>query len=123
MQAAFAVIQTIAKPELVTSGISFIMIGKQLIDALIPLPAQERVRIDTHRNLVAQLLSVSLALSISGAIFVNRASSGLEHILVGFPREEIQAALLGLSGDFLATLDPAQKTEVLNVIVHSLSKV
>lgn len=123
MQAAFAVIQTVAKPELVTSGISFIMIGKQLIDTLTLPLAQERVRIDTNRNFVAQLLSVSLALSISGAIFVNRASSGLEHILVGFPREDIQAALLGLSGDFLATLDPAQKTEVLNVIVHSLSKV
>lgn len=27
MQAAFAVIQTITKPELVTSGLSFIMIG------------------------------------------------------------------------------------------------
>lgn len=29
MQAAFAVIQTIAKPELVTSGLSFIMIGNE----------------------------------------------------------------------------------------------
>ena len=122
MQAAFAVIQTVAKAELVTSGTSFIMIGKQLIDALTPLPAQERVRIDTNRNFVAQILIVSLALSISGAIFVNRASSGLEHILDGYPREEIQAALLELSGDFMATLDPTQKMEVLNVIVHSLSK-
>lgn len=97
MQAAFAVIQTITGPELVTSGLSFIMI--------------------------AQLLSVSLALSISGAVFVNRALSGLEELLVGRPRLEIQAALLGLSGDFLSTLDPDQKTLALRIIVKSLSKV
>ncbi|KAL8644144.1 MAG: hypothetical protein Q9226_007912 [Calogaya cf. arnoldii] len=97
MQAAFAVIQTITKPELVTSGLSFIMI--------------------------AQLLGVSLALSISGAVFVNRALGGLEQLLVGRSRSEIQAALLGLSGDFLSTLDPREKTQALDVIIRSLSNV
>lgn len=97
MQGAFAVIQTITKPEMVTSGISFIMI--------------------------AQLLSVSLALSISGAIFVNTALSGLQELLVGRSRPELQSALLGLSGDFLSTLTSDQRDRALAIIVQSLSKV
>lgn len=114
MQAEFAVIQTITKPELLTSGLSFIMIGQKE-----KMPTQNPEANPT----IAQLLSVSLALSISGAVFVNRALSGLEQLLVGRPRSEIQAALLGLSGDFLPTLDPRQKTQALDIIIRSLSKV
>lgn len=66
---------------------------------------------------------MSLGLSISGAVFLNRALSGLEELLVGRPRHEIQAALLGLSGDFLSTLDPEQKARTLEIIVNSLAKV
>ena len=49
--------------------------------------------------------------------------SGLEQLLVGRPRSEIQAALLGLSGDFLSTLDLDQKARALEIIVNSLAKV
>lgn len=47
----------------------------------------------------------------------------LEELLAGYPRSELQSALLGLSGDFLSTLDPEQKAEALTIIVESLSKV
>lgn len=97
IQAGFAVIQTVTQPKLVTSGISFIMI--------------------------AQLLGVSLALSVSGAIFVNTALQKLEDLLVGYSSAELEAALLGLSGDFLSTLDPSQRSQALAIIVASLSKI
>ncbi|OCK74764.1 MFS drug efflux transporter [Lepidopterella palustris CBS 459.81] len=97
MQAGFAVIQAITKPELMTHGLGFIMI--------------------------AQLLSVSLALSISGAVFVNEALSGLQKLLVSQPRDELLRALQGLSGDLLATLTEQQRDATLAIIIESLSKV
>ncbi|KAH0282776.1 MFS general substrate transporter [Aureobasidium namibiae CBS 147.97] len=80
MQSAFSVIQTITKPEHVSSGIAFIMI--------------------------AQLLSVSLALSICGTLFVNTALNNLQALLVNHTRAELQAAPLGMGGDFFESLDP-----------------
>jgi hypothetical protein len=65
---------------------------------------------------------VSLGLSICGAVFINTALKALEETLVGYPRSELQAALTGLSGDFLSTLEPAQKTAALDIIVSSLAK-
>ncbi|THZ18027.1 MFS general substrate transporter [Aureobasidium pullulans] len=97
MQSGFSVIQTITNPELVSSGIAFIMI--------------------------AQLLSVSLALSICGSLFINTALGSLQSLLVSHSKSELQGALLGLSGEFLASLDPTQRAETLNIIVQSMAKV
>ncbi|KAF2477217.1 MFS drug efflux transporter [Lindgomyces ingoldianus] len=97
MQAGFAVIQSITKPEVMAHGVAFIMI--------------------------AQLLGVSLALSISGAVFVNKALSGLQKLLAGHSREQILRALQGLSGNFLTTLTDQQRHDTLAIIVKCLSKV
>ena len=119
MQAAFAVIQTITKPELMPSSISFIMIGESNT-TLFP---SAKLFSSVLTQPIAQLLRVALALSISGAVFVNLAVSGLEELLVGRPRLEIQAALLGSSGDFLSALDADQKTQALAISKISFQSV
>ena len=72
---------------------------------------------------LAQLLSVSLALSICGTLFLNTALESLQSLLVDYSRTDLQAALLGLSGEFLASLDPTQRSQTLNIIVESMAKV
>ena len=68
------------------------------------------------------MLSVSLALSISGSIFVNQALSRLQEVLLGRSRLELQSALTGLSGDFLSMLSAQERDRVLSVIVKCLAK-
>ena len=113
MQAGFAVIQTITSPELMAYGLGFIMIGTNTSLSVILL----------SNKFVAQLLSVSLALSISGAVFVNQALSGLQEVLIGRSRLELQSALTGLSGDFFSTLSTQERNLALSVIVKCLAKV
>lgn len=74
-------------------------------------------------TLPAQMLSVSLALSISGAVFVNEALSGLRNLLPGRPNEEILRALQGLAGNFLANLTEQEREATLAIIIRCLSKV
>jgi len=119
MQSGFSVIQTITKPEHVSSGIAFIMIGIPLQPMLSPECSMHRVA-DIS---LAQLLSVSLALSICGTLFVNTALESLQSLLVDYSRTELQAALLGLSGEFLASLDSTQRAQTLSIIVESMAKV
>jgi hypothetical protein len=119
MQSGFSVIQTITKPELVSSGIAFIMIG-------ISFPTMLSTESSMHQVAdisSAQLLSVALALSICGTIFVNTALESLQSLLVNYSRTELQEALLGLSGEFLASLDSTQRAQTLNIIVQSMAKV
>jgi hypothetical protein len=72
--------------------------------------------------MISQLLGVTLALSISGAVFVNQAMVGLSKVLVDSTREQLQSALMGLSGD-IAALGEEQRNAALNVIVECLAKV
>ncbi|PYH98639.1 MFS general substrate transporter [Aspergillus ellipticus CBS 707.79] len=97
MQTGFAVIQSITAPELMAHGIGFIMI--------------------------AQLLGVSLALSIGGTVYLNLSINGFQKLLPGTSRTEIQGALQGLSGSFLDSLTAAQEAEALKIMVTSLSHV
>lgn len=68
------------------------------------------------------MLSVSLALSISGAVFVNQSLSGIRHLLPDRSHEDILRALQGLAGDFLSTLTEEQREDTLAIIIKCLSK-
>lgn len=84
---------------------------------------------DTHRprsltiKKPAQILGVSLALSISGAIFVNTSLGGLKRLLPDVPHQVLQDAIAGLSGGFFSTLPAATQRQALQVIMDSLQKV
>ena len=72
---------------------------------------------------IGQLSGIALALSISGATFVNTALHSLQKLLPNVPRQQLQAAISGTSGDFFATLDPATTSAALEIIMSSLQKV
>ena len=119
MQSGFSVIQTITKSELVSLGIAFIMIGISFQKMLYTESCMHQVADISS----AQLLSVSLSLSICGTLFLNTALESLQALLVDYSRTELQAALLGLSGKFLASLDSTQRAQTLSIIVESMAKV
>jgi hypothetical protein len=55
---------------------------------------------------LAQLLNVSSAFSICGTLLVNTALESDHALLIVHTRAELQAALHGMSGDFLQYLIP-----------------
>lgn len=96
LQAGYAVIQGVLEPMHMAYGVSFILLG--------------------------QLGGITLGLSISGAIFVNTALSGLQQVLPTVPRGQLERALSGTSGGFFDTIEQAQREQSLNVIMASLQK-
>lgn len=70
--------------------------------------------------LFAQLLGISLGLSIGGTVFINTALSNLGPALPGVPRSQLQSALSGTSGDFLSHFDSEVTTRILDIIVDAI---
>ncbi|KAI4289629.1 MAG: hypothetical protein L6R35_001108 [Caloplaca aegaea] len=96
IQAGYGVIQAIIEPAKMAYAISFIML--------------------------AQLLGIALGLSISGAVFLNKAISGLSKVLPDVSRDEIQNAVLGVSGDLFGTLPADVRGNATNAIVNAIDK-
>ncbi|KAL8883298.1 MAG: hypothetical protein Q9192_007272 [Flavoplaca navasiana] len=96
IQAGYGVIQAIIEPAKMAYAISFIML--------------------------AQLLGIALGLSISGAVFLNKAISGLSVVLPDVSRDEIQNAVLGVSGDLFGTLPADVRRNATNAIVNAIDK-
>lgn len=95
IQAGYAVIQLVVEPAMMSYAITFMM--------------------------VAQILGITLGLSLSGAVFVNTALDSLSSLLP-LSRAQVQPALLGLSGDFFRRLSLEQQTTVIRVLVDTLGK-
>ncbi|KAL8839355.1 MAG: hypothetical protein Q9176_004536 [Flavoplaca citrina] len=96
IQAGYGVIQAIIEPAKMAYAISFIML--------------------------AQLLGIALGLSISGAVFLNKAISGLSKVLPDVSRDEIQKAVLGVSGDLFGTLPADVRRNATSAIVNAIDK-
>ncbi|KAL8654818.1 MAG: hypothetical protein Q9210_001276 [Variospora velana] len=96
IQAGYGVIQAIIEPAKMAYAISFIML--------------------------AQLLGIALGLSISGAVFLNKAISGLSNVLPDVSRDEIQNAVLGVSGDLFGILPADVRRNATNAIVNAIDK-
>ncbi|KAL8888844.1 MAG: hypothetical protein Q9215_003796 [Flavoplaca cf. flavocitrina] len=96
IQAGYGVIQAIIEPAKMAYAISFIML--------------------------AQLLGIALGLSISGAVFLNKAISGLSKVLPNVSRDEIQKAVLGVSGDLFGTLPADVRRNATSAIVNAIDK-
>lgn len=96
LQAGYAVIQGVLCPAEMAYGVSFM--------------------------LFAQLLGITLGLSIGGAVFVNTALDQIRPLLPNVPEERLQAALSGLAGDIINSLSPALAREVLITIVDAIDK-
>ncbi|KAI4270175.1 MAG: hypothetical protein LQ337_006846, partial [Flavoplaca oasis] len=95
IQAGYAIIQVVVEPAMISYAITYMM--------------------------VAQILGITLGLSLSGAVFVNTALDSLSSLLP-LSRAQLQPALLGLSGDFFRRLSLEQQTTVIRVLVDTLGK-
>jgi hypothetical protein len=93
---SFAVAQGYSTPEEIPSAVGFITI--------------------------AQTGGMAISIPIANAVFLNAAQDGLSVLLPNASFDEIQAAITGISGDFVQTLPESLKRPVLDVIVGALSK-
>ncbi|KAA8650146.1 uncharacterized protein ATNIH1004_002827 [Aspergillus tanneri] len=92
-QAAFAVIQAVTAPFEATYGLTLM--------------------------LLAQLIGMTLGLSITGAIFVNVTQNGLFKLLPNLPREQVSQVVSGTSSALLNKLPDAVREQALDAIVHA----
>ncbi|KAI6087312.1 major facilitator superfamily domain-containing protein [Hypoxylon rubiginosum] len=97
IQAGYAVIQAVVDPVDMAYAISFMMI--------------------------AQLSGIGFGLSISGAIFVNKAIDGITALLPDAPSDEIQLALAGTSTAYFNSLSPEIRAQTTDIIIAALQKV
>jgi hypothetical protein len=97
VQAGYAVIQAVTPPAEMAYAISFMML--------------------------AQLGGIAFGLAIAGAVFVNGAVANLMVVLPDATREQLQMAISGTSGNYLASLSPAVGVAATDAIVDALCKV
>ncbi|KAK4175928.1 putative multidrug efflux system protein [Triangularia setosa] len=96
-QAGYAVIQTLVPLEKMAYGISFIMLGQQG--------------------------GIAFGLAIAGAVFVNDAIANLMVALPGVPRNTLQLALSGHSGEYFQSMTEESRMAAIEAIVLALQKV
>lgn len=72
--------------------------------------------------LLAQLLGITIGLSVSGAVFTNTALRKLRPLLPDVPDERLQHALSGAAGDFLTHLSEETRQAVLRIITLSINR-
>jgi MFS family permease len=95
-QASFSVAQAIVDPALIASAVGFIT--------------------------CAQVSGVTIALAIANSVFLNKSQTSIEAILPNVPIKEIQAAIAGAGSEFVKSLSPNVREEVLTAIVSAMSK-
>lgn len=72
--------------------------------------------------LFAQLLGITVGLSVGGAVFTNTALRNLRPLLPDVPEDQLQEALSGAAGGFLKTLDEQTRMAILNVITVAINR-
>ncbi|KAH8886155.1 MFS general substrate transporter [Thozetella sp. PMI_491] len=97
----------------------YIQAGYAVIQAMVP-PAELAYAISYM--MLAQIGGIGLALSISGAVFVNKALEGLTTLLPQVARSDLQSGISGTSGAFLSSLSEEKRVAALDIIVRALSK-
>ncbi|KAK8121883.1 HC-toxin efflux carrier [Apiospora sp. TS-2023a] len=71
---------------------------------------------------LAQFLGNTTALAIANAIFLNLAETKLQALLPDFAPDQIQAAISGVTEDFIERLGPDVRARVVEAIVTSMDK-
>lgn len=71
----------------------------------------------------AQVLGVTISLSIGNAVFLNLAQNSIRKILPGASKSDVQAAISGAGGSFLKTLDAGKQKLVLEAIIGAIQKI
>ena len=71
----------------------------------------------------AQVAGVTISLAVANAVFLNLAENSITNLLPGVAKAEVQAAITGVGGAFLRTLDPEMQREVLEAILGAIQRV
>ena len=71
----------------------------------------------------AQVAGITISLGVANAVFLNLAENAITHLLPGVARADVQAAVTGVGGAFLRTLDPEMQQRVLQAIVTAIQRV
>jgi hypothetical protein len=71
----------------------------------------------------AQVAGVTISLAMANAVFLNLAENSITIIVPGAPKADVQAAITGVGGAFLKTLDAATQERILQAIVGAVQKV
>lgn len=71
--------------------------------------------------LLAQLLNITMRLSIGGAVFTNTALKQLRPLLPDIPDNKLQESLAGATGDFLTHLSEETRQAVLRASIGSIN--
>ncbi|TLD09734.1 hypothetical protein PspLS_11378 [Pyricularia sp. CBS 133598] len=69
---------------------------------------------------VSQMMGISIGTGMSGALFVNYAHAGLEHIFPDSSAEEIASAVSGVSSELLAAADAETQARAISAIADAL---
>lgn len=72
---------------------------------------------------IAQIGGIGLGLSISGAVFINKATAGLSALLPGVSRADLQLAISGTSGTFFESLPEDVRSKAIEAIVLAMRNV
>ncbi|KAH7114896.1 hypothetical protein EDB81DRAFT_920204 [Dactylonectria macrodidyma] len=70
----------------------------------------------------AQYLGITLSLAISGSVFQNVAFDRLAPLFPTEPASAVRDLITGSGSGLFATLDPATTQQVLDIIIHAMSK-
>ena len=71
----------------------------------------------------AQVAGVTISLAVANAVFLNLAQNSIQKILPGVPKADVQAAISGVGGQFLKTMDAETQVLVLEAIIGAIQKV
>ena len=71
----------------------------------------------------AQVAGITISLAVANAVFLNLAENAITDLLPGVAKADVQAAITGVGGAFLRTLDPSTQKAVLEAIVVAIQKV
>ena len=71
----------------------------------------------------AQVAGVTISLSVANAVFLNLAQNSIQKILPDVPKENVQAAISGIGGQFLKTLNQATQQRILEAIIGAIQRV
>lgn len=69
---------------------------------------------------VSQMLGISIGTGLSGALFVNYAHAGLEHVFPDSPAEDIASAASGVSSALLAAADAETRARAISAIADAI---
>jgi len=71
----------------------------------------------------AQVAGVTISLAVANAVFLNLAENSITRIVPSAPKADVQAAITGVGGAFLKTLDAETQKKILEAIIDAVQKV